>query len=82
MSSLASLSQLLCHIAKIMNFGQFSKKNQYFYGVEGTKNKKFTIFFTKSDKYGQIRTNTDEPNFLCRIFAPSELNDAAALFPY
>ena len=39
-------------------------------------------FFTKSDKYGQIRTNTDEPNFLCRIFAPSELNDAAELFPY
>ena len=30
MSSLASLSQLLCHNAKIMNFGQFGKKNQYF----------------------------------------------------
>ena len=37
---------------------------------------------TNTDKYGQIRTNTDGHYFFCRIFAPSELNDAAELFPY
>ena len=52
-------SSAACHIAKIMNFGQFGKKNQYFKGVEGTKNKKFTIFF---HKVGQIWTGTI---FLC-----------------
>ena len=36
-------------------------------------------FFTKSDKYGQIRMGTI---FFMLIFAPSELNDAAELFPY
>ena len=68
-------SSAACHIAKIMNFGQFGKKNQYFKGVEGTKNKKFTIFFTNTDKYGRAL-------FFMLIFAPSELNDAAELFPY
>ena len=33
-------------------------------------------------KVGQIRTNTDGHYFFVLIFAPSELNDAAELFPY
>ena len=33
-------------------------------------------------KVGQIRTNTDGHYFFILIFAPSELNDAAELFPY
>ena len=48
-------------------------------GLEGIKNKKFRYYFNKD---GQIRTNTDEANFLCRIFAPSEVKDAAESFPY
>ena len=48
-------------------------------GLEGIKNKKFRYYFNKD---GQIWTNTDEANFLCRIFAPSELKDAAGSFPY
>ena len=31
---------------------------------------------------GQIRTNTDEHYFFSRIFAPSEVTDAAESFPY
>ena len=48
-------------------------------GLEGIKNKKFRYYFNKD---GQIRTNTDGHYFFVLIFAPSELNDAAELFPY
>ena len=75
---LSATPQLLCCIAKIMNFLLFCKKIPYYMGLEGIKNKKFRYYFNKD---GQIRTNTDEANFLCRIFAPSEVKDAAESFP-
>ena len=71
-------SSAACHIAKIMNFGQFGKKNQYFKGGEVLKIRNLHFFH----KVGQIRTNTDGHYFFVLIFAPSELNDAAELFPY
>ena len=53
---LSATPQLLCHIAKIMIFLLFCKKNPYYMGLEGIKNKKFRYYF---HKYGQIRTDTD-----------------------
>ena len=41
-------SSAACHIAKIMNFGQFGKKNQYFKGGEVLKIRNLQFFFTKS----------------------------------
>ena len=71
---LSATPQLLCCIAKIMNFLLFCKKNPYYMGLEGIKNKKFRYFF---HKVGQIRTNTDGHRIFSLIFAPSESKDAA-----
>ena len=70
-------STTACYNANIMIFQQFCNDFPYFLVPESIKIKK-NIFF---QNLGQKRTKTDEANFLCRIFAPSKVKDAAESFP-
>ena len=49
---LSATPQLLCHIAKIMNFLLFCKKNPYYMGLKALKIRNLDIIFTNTDKYG------------------------------
>ena len=67
-------STTACYNANIMIFQQICNDFPYFLVPESIKIKK-NNFFSKS------WTKTDEANFLCRIFAPSKVKDAAESFP-
>ena len=49
-----------CYNANIMIFQRFCNDFAIFLGMKSRKIKKNNFFFTKTDKYGQIRTNTDK----------------------
>ena len=71
-------STTACYNANIMIFQQICNDFPYFLVPESIKIKKNIFFF---QNLGQKRTNTDEANFLCRIFTPSKVKDAAESFP-
>lgn len=74
-------STTACYNANIMIFQQICNDFPYFLVPESIKIKKNNFFFKILDKNGQKRTKTDEANFLCRIFTPSKVKDAAESFP-